>query len=351
MEVEAAVGAATLWPVSTVSRRLFHAGLLRRRFPETLALLEAGRISWPQAVALAEITAQLDDEPARRVQQRVLSRMPGQSVATTRKALHRAVLAVDPAGAQRRHDAQAARRRVELRPEQDGMATLALYATAPSATAVLAAVSEHAGKAGPADERNVDQRRADALVRLVLTAAGVRTDETQRPATAPPVPALVHVTVSAQTLLGADEKPGQLRGYGPITADQARQLAFAPGSVWRRLLTAPDGSLMHADPHTYRPTAAVARTVRLRDQHCTFPGCTMPAQRCDLDHITPFNHRDPTAGGTTEPENLHVLCRRHHRLKTAGSWRLTRHSDGTTVWTSSTGHVYTSPATSQALAG
>ncbi|HEU5428760.1 MAG TPA: HNH endonuclease signature motif containing protein [Actinocrinis sp.] len=90
----------------------------------------------------------------------------------------------------------------------------------------------------------------------------------------------------------------------------------------------------------YKPTASVERLVRLRDRHCTFPGCAMPATRCDLDHITAFNHDRPEAGGATLPENLHTLCRRHHRLKTAGHWSVQRGSEGEVVWSAPTGHRY-----------
>ncbi|MGJ4133426.1 hypothetical protein ACN4D7_00325 [Corynebacterium macclintockiae] len=32
--------------------------------------------------------------------------------------------------------------------------------------------------------------------------------------------------------------------------------------------------------------------------------------------------------------NMHLLCRTHHRLKTAGTWDVALHADGTEVWTS-----------------
>ncbi|HEY5853656.1 MAG TPA: DUF222 domain-containing protein, partial [Aldersonia sp.] len=41
---------------------------------------------------------------------------------------------------------------------------------------------------------------------------------------------------------------------------------------------------------TYRPNAETAALVRARDRHCRFPGCQMPAARCQLDHIVPFDH-------------------------------------------------------------
>jgi hypothetical protein len=146
---------------------------------------------------------------------------------------------------------------------------------------------------------------------------------------------MVNVTIGFDTLIGESNQPAELGGYGPITAQQARALAFEPGSTWRRL-TAPDGTVIHADPHVYKPTAAVARLVRLAQPECTFPNCTVPSQRCDLDHVIPFNQC-----GLTTPENLHPARRTHHRLKTFAEWTTTRSDDGAVTWTSPTGRKYT----------
>jgi hypothetical protein len=104
----------------------------------------------------------------------------------------------------------------------------------------------------------LDQRRADTLA-LVLGTAGVQSNKTQGADVS--VPALVHVMVGIDALLGTSTEPAQLTGYGSITPGQDRALAFASDSVWRRLLTAPDGTLVHADPRTCRPTASTARFV------------------------------------------------------------------------------------------
>ena len=61
------------------------------------------------------------------------------------------------------------------------------------------------------------------------------------------------------------------------------------------------------DSAAYRPGARIARLVRLRDGRCRFPGCSVAARFCDLDHVQPW------PAGPTSAANLMCLCRRHHR--------------------------------------
>jgi hypothetical protein len=76
----------------------------------------------------------------------------------------------------------------------------------------------------------------------------------------------LNVTVPASVLLGISNAPGELAGYGPITAETARQLV--PGSTMRRILTDPlDGRLLDVGTTIYRPPAGLARHVQLRDGH------------------------------------------------------------------------------------
>jgi hypothetical protein len=214
-------------------------------------------------------------------------------------------------------------------PEPDGMATLCAYLPAADAVGVFAVLDEHARHAGgPDEERSMDARRADALVDLVLgrsvpaakppakpaappnrTSDGFQTAQ----ATGPPGCRCecrrcrrgggvdVRVTIPHTALLGANDQPGELAGYGPIPAAVARDLA-AEGT-WRRILTDP-ASHRPTDYGTtrYRPPAHLAGLVITRDQTCQFPGCGIPAHRCDLDHTIPHNPTDDT--GPTSEFNL-----------------------------------------------
>lgn len=66
----------------------------------------------------------------------------------------------------------------------------------------------------------------------------------------------------------------------------------------------------------YQTPALLEVLIEGRDDVCRYPGCAVPAQFCDNDHM--INHAD---GGATAADNLVKLCRHHHNLKTAGHIR------------------------------
>ncbi len=85
----------------------------------------------------------------------------------------------------------------------------------------------------------------------------------------------------------------------------------------------------------YAPSKSQRAYVIARDGCCRFPGCDVRAENCDIDHLIPYNHDDPGAGGQTDTANLHALCRAHHNLKTAGLWGVAtdeRGCDGEEYW-------------------
>src|SRR5919199_7010361 len=93
----------------------------------------------------------------------------------------------------------------------------------------------------------------------------------------------------------------ELAGYGPIPAAVARDLAAA--GTCRRILTDPaSGRPLDYGTTRYRPPDHLAGLIITRDQTCQFPGCRVPAHRCDLDHAIPYN---PASGtGPTSEHNL-----------------------------------------------
>jgi hypothetical protein len=313
--------------VNTAGNRLDAAVALTTRLPGTLAALDRGDIDPIRARIVADATALLSAAHARQVEERVLVRAPVQNASQLRAAVRRAVLAVDPDGAEQRHERSVADRQVRAHPLDDGMAELGVYAAAPDVAAAYAHVDRLARAARTAgDVRTLDQLCTD----VVLDLLSGRTTPTASTAQ-------IHVTVAVTTLLGLDDQPAELRGYGPISAGVARKIA-ADG-VWRRLLTDPvSGTLLDYGRSTYRARDALADHVRTRDVTCVFPGCRRPASACDLDHNLAYHE-----GGPTSHDNLGPLCRHHHRCKQQHGWTLTQPQPGTFIWTTPTGRQYTRP--------
>jgi len=351
----------------TASGRVNDALSLTTRLPSTLAALEQGRITLAKARVLDAETLNLSDEHAAQVEHQVLGKARQQTAGQLRAATRRAVLVADPQAAKDRGEQARRERGVRIWSEPDGMATVSAYLPAADATGVYAVLDEHARRAGSAaDERSMEARRADALVDLVLnptgyasasaTAARNTTVPTGTRPGAPCGPAGattvcrcacgrcrrgggvdVRVTVPYTALLGSDELPGELAGYGPIPAAVARDLAVE--GTWRRILTDPaSGRPLDYGTTRYRPPAHLAELVITRDQTCQFPGCRVPAHRCDIDHGISYDPDHDT--GRTSETNLGPKCRRHHRVKQSPGWSVTHHPDGCTSWTTPSGHQY-----------
>lgn len=392
----------TMWNRVGEARRL-HDPLLA----PTAELARAGLLTRTKCTMITDAAADLDPARTAQLQDRVLTRAPSQTTGQLGAAIRRFLVGLSDDGAPaRRRERKDRGRAVAVQPEPDGMATLRVFLPAAAATGVYAVLDQHARGCGSADPRGMDARRADALVDLVLRdtglvsqgtgavragagrAAGARdaagtprvagTAGTARAAGAThplgvpgeasgpaggPMPTVagvvaappdgspfvrntvrvhIHVTVPLDTLTGAGDEPAELAGHGPIPAADARALAFDPGSVWDRLVTDPvSGAVLEYGTTRYRPPERLARFVRARHGTCGHPGCRTAAHRCDIDHVVPFGADrgdGPTCAGNTCP-----LCRSHHRLKHMPGWHVTLRTDGTTVWTTPSGHTYTAP--------
>jgi len=148
-----------------------------------------------------------------------------------------------------------------------------------------------------------------------------------QPASAPPAAVSrrlpmqveVQVVISAATLLGSDEQPGMLRGYGAIPASvvrdivdtaQATRSATADGAArasLRALFCDPtDGRLVAMGSVARCFTGPLRQFELCRDQSCRLTGGPI----VDVEHIREHQH-----GGTTEAANGQSLGKLAHVLK------------------------------------
>lgn len=361
----AAEVAATFNMTAAAARHLCaQAEILDRRLPRIAALLAAGHLDWPTVevvIARTELVAEdtcaaLDTALAAEITQwRCWSRK------RLIDAIDQQVHTLDAEAAKRRRVVAFDARGVHISAEANGTARMTARLSALAGTLCDRRLSAMATGVCRADPRALKQRRADALVALFAghTTLLCRCDtpdcpnpeppenpdqnpdqpQTQNHPQTPGAQVVVSVIATAATVAGHSEAPGYLAGFGVVDADQVRELAR--NAVHTPLYQPPTGE---REALRYRPSAALQRWIRCRDLTCRFPGCTVPAQRCDIDHTEPFNHSDPRTGGPTVAWNLACYCREHHRLKTfhsgPGGWQDRQLVDGTILWTAPTGATY-----------
>ncbi|WP_143696544.1 HNH endonuclease signature motif containing protein [Williamsia muralis] len=278
-------------------------------------------------------------------------------------------------------------RRVVVRRRAGGMASLITACTAEEAIRAKAQLEEMAP-----DDRAA---QVDAVLGAIADANAATDDEMPaaaqaRTSTDQSKRAWTELVVDLPTVLGLSTNPGYLLGYGPLDCEQSRSLAGR--SRWKGLVTigekavaavlhlintageapitsedltaalmnsvdggnriilgekhigpsppikasaTPDGhggwSTAPPGALRYRPGSKLARMIRALDGHCRYPGCAVPADKCELDHIVPFNHANPSAGGWTIEANLECLCKEHHDMKTRGIIRVVLHGNRT-IW-------------------
>ncbi len=326
--------------------------------PLLLAALEAGELFVPQARVVISATSCCSAEVCAAVDAVVAERGRDLSPGPLRTLVRRTIQEVEAtdrqAEADRLAEARAARR-VWIRPEADGMATIGAVVTAEAARAFALGLDKLAREAKADGDRTMDQCRADVLAELPLRALGHDSG--------PRIVLNVHVPMA--TVLDRSSAPGHLDGHGPISAEHVRLLL--PDAALRRVLVDVDsGRPLSADAEItpasgdaavtrarlramlrpavisdveeprYRPSVRLDRFVRLRDQVCSAPGCSQPASACDLDHLVPYP-AGPTSAGNLGPES-----RRCHRAKHSG-WTVVRHLDGSVTWISPLGRSYRRP--------
>ena len=334
---------------ATARSRIDIARTLVNNLPNTCSALATGEISAAHATVIAREAAiairnGAPDSVIFEVEQRAISfaelHTPGQVAARVRTDIAKAI----PEEFEEMTSRATALRRVSCYNEADGMSTVVAILPAADAQIVMNSIEAfilrqdqlHLSQNKSDTDRTIDQKRADAL----STICSNFLSEISETVTPQRRPLTVNVTVDLPTLLGLAENPGQLAGYGPIPASVARELAS--DAKWKRFITEPQtGNLLDFGRESYEPPQHLKDFLIARDRTCRFPGCRRSALLSDLDHAESWE-----SGGSTSPENIGALCRRHHRLKTHDGWRIQSFSDGSCTWTSPLGKEFFTPARS-----
>ncbi|WP_322411950.1 HNH endonuclease [Microbacterium invictum] len=344
--VAAEIAAAIRLSDRSVQRQIDTAYALVNDYPATLHCWEKGLITRAHVAVVEDVGRRLPVEVKGEFDQVAaeicLDETPGRARADLEVIAER----MHPRSLTERHGEAFRERRIVRYSIGEGMSELrAVHSTVlieaifqrltDEANEVIAAREPQPGD-DSADTRSIDEVRADVFADMLLTATPtldpVRDGEL--PGGLGAIRAKVQVVIPVMALMGQSDVPCDLAGVGPIDAETARSLAGNSDGVWERLLTHPiTGLIMAVDQ--YRPTGAMVRFLKGRDKHCRWPGCRMPARKCEVDH----NH-DAALGGKTEICNLCCLCQRHHSMKQFTAWTVTQLDGGVMEWTSPTGRTH-----------
>ena len=143
-----------------------------------------------------------------------------------------------------------------------------------------------------------DERRAAAL--LAMCARSVTLGD-RRPGARPEIIVVATVT---------DE--GQLADLRTTDGAAVRRDVFSRlccGATMRALLQDAHGDPLFLGDSARLATPGQHRACEVRDKHCTFPGCGVPASRCEVHHEIPVDDDGPT-----DLDNLRLRCPAHHAL-------------------------------------
>jgi hypothetical protein len=329
---------------TTAQNRIDVARVLIGHLPNTISALSTGEISVAHATVIARETATaikngLSPESVFRVEQTALAHAEFHTPGQVASKVKTTIAKLAPEDFEELVDRARDSRRVTCYPEADGMATVIAILPAEDAQTVMKSIEAYILKQDAQDAADwsllsADMKRADALTAIASQALASMAHDVQphrRPIT-------ISVAIDLPTLLGLAENPGQLAGYGAIPASVARRLA-ADGN-WQRFVSDPTtGNLLDFGREKYTPPQELVDYLLARDRICRFPGCRRTGQSSDIDHAQSWE-----TGGETNPANLGLLCRRHHRMKTHGGWSLESNPDGSCLWKSPNGKTFFVPS-------
>ncbi len=240
------------------------------------------------------------------------------------------------------------------------------------------------------DERNPDQRRADALVLLADRALGVGVDRAGAQVR-PHLSILVRQDTwlllhhlrrtyscaadgDAAAAASRSDAFGRSGGPGATTGSAGSRSAGSAGSglsvayersglerepvlaelmdgtlvpfaaldvvacdaMWQRVVLDAEGEPLDVGRTQRTYTGDLRRAVLVRDRHCQWPGCVLRAAWCEVHHVIEWNQ-----GGDTSLVNAVTLCREHHHrlhrehttiTKVRGGFTFTT-TDGRTIGT------------------
>jgi uncharacterized protein DUF222/HNH endonuclease len=282
-------------------------GEMLEKLPESHQAVVDGEIGFAHLATMARTAEALGDRfDERRLVEKAKENSPGKFFYICHHARH----AADAKAYAAEQADQVAQRRLKLSKWMDGSVLISGQLDPVGGAAVLSMIEPMARKSGPDDDRCLEQRNADALVEL---ASGGGSQ------------AQIQVTSSLETLLALAGAPAaEMEHCLPVSSKTIERLA-CDSSIARVLLNSE--SLVIDVGRSKRVVSEPGRrALTARDGHCTWRECDRPASRSAAHHLVHWIH-----GGTSDLDNLILLCHRHHWMVHEGGWQIVRGEEGKIV--------------------
>ncbi|WP_228389248.1 HNH endonuclease signature motif containing protein [Cumulibacter manganitolerans] len=344
------------------ARNELSAGTLECPHPVLRDAVRAGELSADQHAVIARAVARLatntavDPDDAARAEQtlvRFAASLTPVELAEAARVIDDCLL---PDGSLPNEDTMRARRGLRLGEEQrdgthsiSGNLTRELHAKLQALLSPLAA-PQPSEDAGQRDTRNLEQRQHDALEdavdRLLDSDALPRTGGART---------TLHVAIDldqlraalarldgatapngADRLDRADPEGGPFSGrlLPRVAAGTSLGTRLSIGELLRlaeqaeiipTFVNAAGGVIAYGRARRFASPAQV-KALTGRDKGCSFPGCTIPPEWCEVHHVVEW-----WRGGRTDVDNLTMICGYHHREFEQCGWRVDMRA-GIPVW-------------------
>jgi hypothetical protein len=276
------------------------------------------------------------------------------TIAQLRRGIDRLKLFVDPDGAAQARQDAVDDQFLHLTPVGDGVDVRG-YLTAETAAALLTCLDQvvdgwyRSGSLGPEDQPAGDERtdtlrrkhRRDHLNALALADLARRcldggvlgTKHAQRPH----VTLTVHLDDLVHGLGGTMRLPGLGEALLPpasvarilCDADLTAVITHPTDSSGSSGITDQSGlaegirergrEVLHVGRAHRTAPPRLRKALEIRDQHCAAPGCRIDPSRCEAHHVHEWEH-----GGSTDLDNMVLLCTRHHHAVHEGRMTIRR---------------------------
>lgn len=324
----------------TASAMVHTADDLERTLPRTWRRFAVGEVPWRAMQQVHAVIDGIDPDVLGAFDEQACGLVVEVETPKLKDRLRRLRERLQAANAVERHEKALLDMRVELEPAADGMAWLHVLLPAPEAVYIDHALDLAARQsaAEPGEHRGVQQLRSliagDVFAEWLGQDASRDRDDVlvqQRRG----VQCKVGLLIPAMTAMGHCDVPAQLEGYGPIDVETAKRLAGAATS-WVKVLTDPvTGAVWDIGRDKYRPTSDMRTLLGLLDGGGRGPGCRRPPSQTEADHVEPFWQH--FARGKTALDNLVLLSRVHHLVKTSDIYAIELRPNRDLVWTSIAG--------------